>query len=98
MPSLAAFFAEQHSFCHASCCLHADSSSEITMQPQPTEKEIQFILDAIAEYLTVKASLNLLPSCLALKNFYNFSCVGPPGSSTREQCCDMCLSVLDTWL
>lgn len=31
-----------------------DSSSEITMQPQPTEKEIQFILDAIAEYLTVK--------------------------------------------
>lgn len=24
------------------------------MQPQPTEKEIQFILDAIAEYLTVK--------------------------------------------
>ena len=26
------------------------------MQPQPTEKEIQFILDAIAEYLTVKVS------------------------------------------
>ena len=35
---------------------YADSSSEVTMQPQPTEKEIQFILDAIAEYLTVKAS------------------------------------------
>ncbi|KAL3143712.1 hypothetical protein ABBQ32_003553 [Trebouxia sp. C0010 RCD-2024] len=31
-----------------------DSSSEITMRPQPTEKEIQFILDAISEYLTVK--------------------------------------------
>ena len=31
-----------------------DSSSEITMRPQPTETEIQFILDAIAEYLTVK--------------------------------------------
>ena len=26
------------------------------MQPQPTEKEIQFILDAISEYLTVKVS------------------------------------------
>ena len=26
------------------------------MQPQPTEKEIQFILDAIAEYLTVKVT------------------------------------------
>ena len=35
---------------------YADSSSEVTMQPQPTEKEIQFILDAIAEYLTVKVS------------------------------------------
>ena len=32
----------------------ADSSTEITMTPQPTEAEIQFILDAIAEYLTVK--------------------------------------------
>lgn len=32
----------------------ADSSSEITMTPQPTEKEIGFILDAIAEYLTVR--------------------------------------------
>lgn len=27
------------------------------MRPQPTEKEIQFILDAISEYLTVKVSL-----------------------------------------
>ena len=26
------------------------------MRPQPTEKEIQFILDAISEYLTVKVS------------------------------------------
>ena len=39
------------------------------MQPQPTEKEIQFILDAIAEYLTVKARLNLLPSYLKLGVF-----------------------------
>lgn len=31
-----------------------DSSSEITMFPQPTEDEIQFILDALSEYLTVK--------------------------------------------
>eukprot|EP00884_Botryococcus_braunii_P011342 jgi/Botrbrau1/20208/Bobra.31_1s0005.1 len=30
-----------------------DSSSEILMQPVPTEEEIQFILDAISEYLTV---------------------------------------------
>ena len=27
------------------------------MRPQPTEKEIQFILDAISEYLTVKVGL-----------------------------------------
>ena len=32
----------------------ADSSSEITTRPQPTEEEIQFILDAISEYLTVE--------------------------------------------
>lgn len=32
----------------------ADSSSEITMRPQPSEDEIQFILDAISDYLTVK--------------------------------------------
>jgi len=32
----------------------SDSNSEITMFPQPTEDEIQFILDALAEYLTVK--------------------------------------------
>ena len=31
-----------------------DSSSEITMLPQPSEAEIQFILDAIADYLTVE--------------------------------------------
>jgi len=61
---------EHNSSSHASC-LHADSSSEITMQPQPTEKEIQFILDAIAEYLTVKARLNLLPSCLKFLTFEN---------------------------
>ena len=35
--------------------MHADSSTEITARPQPTEMEIQFILDAIAEYLQVKA-------------------------------------------
>ena len=29
------------------------------MRPQPTEKEIQFILDAISEYLTVKVSLSI---------------------------------------
>ena len=34
--------------------MRADSSSEITARPQPTEEEIQFILDAIAEYLTVE--------------------------------------------
>ena len=54
-------------------CMLADSNSEITMQPQPTEKEIQFILEAIAEYLTVKVCfpathaalqcLNLIPTC-----------------------------------
>lgn len=31
-----------------------DASTELTMRPQPTEQEIQFILDAISEYLTVK--------------------------------------------
>lgn len=31
-----------------------DSSSDITMRPQPTEEEVQFILDAISDYLTVK--------------------------------------------
>lgn len=31
-----------------------DSSTDITMAPQPTEAEIQFILDAISDYLTVK--------------------------------------------
>ncbi|GMH33409.1 hypothetical protein BSKO_01243 [Bryopsis sp. KO-2023] len=31
-----------------------DSSSEITMLPKPTEEEVQFILDAIADYLTVQ--------------------------------------------
>lgn len=31
-----------------------DSNTEITMEPQPTEKEVRFILDAIAEYLTVE--------------------------------------------
>ncbi|KAK9808809.1 hypothetical protein WJX72_004100 [[Myrmecia] bisecta] len=31
-----------------------DSRTEITMRPQPTEQEIQFILDAISEYLIVK--------------------------------------------
>ena len=33
--------------------LSADSKTGITLQPQPSEPEIQFILDAIAEYLTV---------------------------------------------
>jgi hypothetical protein len=31
----------------------ADSSTEITMQPQPLEEEIQYILDGIMGYLTV---------------------------------------------
>ncbi|PSC72023.1 glycerol-3-phosphate dehydrogenase mitochondrial-like [Micractinium conductrix] len=31
-----------------------DSDTTVTMRPQPTEDEIQFILDAIADYLTVK--------------------------------------------
>lgn len=31
-----------------------DSSTELTMRPQPTEAEVQFVLDAIADYLTVK--------------------------------------------
>lgn len=31
-----------------------DSKCSVTMRPQPTEAEIQFILDAIADYLTVK--------------------------------------------
>ena len=44
--------------------LLADSNSEITMQPQPTEKEIQFILDAIAEYLTVKVNFAVVPAAL----------------------------------
>lgn len=39
-------------------CLHvsADSNSEITMKPQPTEEEIQFILDSISEFLRVKVT------------------------------------------
>ena len=39
------------------CCLHlfvTDSMTEVTMRPQPSEEEIQFILDAIADYLTVQ--------------------------------------------
>ena len=54
-------------------CMLADSNSEITMQPQPTEKEIHFILEAIAEYLTVKVCfpathaalqcITLIPTC-----------------------------------
>ncbi len=51
-------------FSSLNACCGADSSSEITMQPQPTEKEIQFILDAIAEYLTVKVSWALV--CITL--------------------------------
>ncbi|WPT13202.1 Glycerol-3-phosphate dehydrogenase SDP6 [Picochlorum sp. SENEW3] len=31
-----------------------DSSSTVTMRPQATEEDIQFILDALSEYLTVK--------------------------------------------
>ncbi|GAB4813967.1 hypothetical protein N2152v2_001013 [Parachlorella kessleri] len=31
-----------------------DSMTEVTMRPQPSEEEIQFILDAIADYLTVQ--------------------------------------------
>lgn len=31
-----------------------DASTEVTMRPQPSEEEVQFILDAIADYLTVK--------------------------------------------
>lgn len=31
-----------------------DSKCEVTSRPQPSEEEIQFILDAISEYLTVK--------------------------------------------
>lgn len=42
---------------HFALNLAADSSTEITMTPQPTEAEIQFILDAISEYLTVKVGL-----------------------------------------
>lgn len=68
----------------------ADSNSEITMQPQPTEKEIQFILEAIAEYLTVKVCfpatqaalqcINLIPTCSCYvlcpgqRFFYNRLC------------------------
>ena len=36
--------------------MRADSSTEITARPQPTELEIQFILDAIAEYLQVRGA------------------------------------------
>ena len=39
--------------------LRVDSSTELTMKPQPTEAEIQFILDAISEYLTVKVGVGL---------------------------------------
>lgn len=31
-----------------------DASCDVTMRPQPTEEEIQFILDALSGYLTVK--------------------------------------------
>ena len=34
-----------------------DSSTKITMLPEPLEEEIQFILDAISDYLCVKVSL-----------------------------------------
>lgn len=33
-----------------------DSSSEVTMLPKPTKNEVQFILDAIADYLTVQVN------------------------------------------
>ena len=31
-----------------------DSSSEICMLPTPTDEEVEFILDSIKDYLTVK--------------------------------------------
>ena len=34
-----------------------DSSSEITMFPEPKEEEIEFILDAISDYLCVQVIL-----------------------------------------
>lgn len=36
-----------------------DSSSEVTLLPKPTKDEVQFILDAIADYLTVQVYLLL---------------------------------------
>lgn len=42
---------------HCSCAPHAPSAACLaprTAQAQPTEEEIRFILDAIADYLTVK--------------------------------------------
>lgn len=47
-------FVRKPSVLMRTCGSVADSSSEITARPQPTEEEIQFILDAIAEYLTVE--------------------------------------------
>ena len=54
----------------------ADSSTELTMKPQPTEAEIQFILDAISEYLTVKVQLLPADSIWMLRRFV--CCPGQP--------------------
>ena len=47
-----------HTHTHAHAHAHTvvtDSATELTMRPQPHDSEVQFILDAIAEYLTVEA-------------------------------------------
>ena len=41
---------------HMRACA-ADSSTEITMRPQPKEEEVCFILDAISDYLSVEVRL-----------------------------------------
>lgn len=42
-----------------------DSATSLTMRPEPHEEEIQFILDAISDYLTVKVNVNTRQSIRA---------------------------------
>ena len=42
-----------------------DSATSLTMRPEPHEEELQFILDAISDYLTVKVNMNTQQSIRA---------------------------------
>ena len=63
----------------AGAVCRADSSSEITDRPQPSEGEIQFILNAIAEYLTVEVCILSVLSGTCLCCYMHLHRSVPPG-------------------